>query len=203
MNYLEFEKALRPFAIFSLKDIRKNFPDFDNRRLVEWQNKGYIKKIKRGYYCFAEAEKSESFLYYTANRIYSPSYISLETALYYYGIIPEAVFRVTSVSTRNTVSYETPVGAFEYRNMKPLLFFGYRLTGMDGFSVKMAEPEKLILDYFYYKKTNDPEDVRELRLNEAILKELIDTGKLRKYQKVFQSQALNKRVEILLNMVYA
>ena len=87
--------------------------------------------------------------------------------------------------------------------MKPLLFFGYSLIEMDGFTVKMAEPEKLILDYFYYKKANDLEDVRELRLNEAILKELIDIEKLRKYQKVFQSQALNKRVQILFNMVYA
>ncbi len=203
MNYLEFEKALKPFVIFSLKDIRKKFPGFDNRRLVEWQNKGYIKRIKRGYYCFAETTENESFLYYTANRIYAPSYISLETALYYYGLIPEAVFRVTSVSTRNTASYETPVGVFEYKNIKTLLFFGYSLIGMDGFTIKMAEPEKLILDYFYYKKISSPEDLRELRLNETRMNELINIDKLRRYQKVFQSQALNKRVQHLLNLFYA
>ena len=78
---LEFEKVLKSFPVFSVKDIQKQFPDFDNRRLVEWQQKGYLVKVKRGYYCFSERNRGEQFMYFAANKIYSPSYISFESAL--------------------------------------------------------------------------------------------------------------------------
>lgn len=203
MNYINFEKSLKTYSVFSVKDIKKRFPDMDNRRLVEWQKKGYIIKLKRGYYCFAERKKNEHFLYYAANKMYAPSYISLESALAYYNLIPEGVFMTISVTTRNTASYETSTGNFEYKHLKPVLFFGYKLLQEKDYTIRMAEPEKVILDYFYMNKLNRKEDIEAMRFNEVIFMELIDLNKLKKYQRVFNSKILDKRIKLLLNVINA
>lgn len=203
MKYIEFEKALKPYRVFSLKDIQKRFPAFDKRRLYEWQEKGYITKLKRGYYYFSEEEKSEAFLYFAANRIYKPSYISLESALNYYSLIPEGVFVVTSITTKNTMKYETPLGQYEYKHIKPALFFGYRLLKWNDFTVKIAEPEKLILDFFYLKKYNSQEAITELRFNEDMIRRQIDLDKLNRYQTIFNSKNLNKRINKFLTTINA
>lgn len=203
MNYLEFEKSLREFPIFSIKDIKKRYPDFDNRRLVEWQQKNYIQKIRREYYCFGERKKDENFLLFAANKIYSPSYVSLESALAFYNFIPEGVFLTTSISTRNTARYNTPVGDFSFSHFKALLFFGYKLLQGDGVTVKIAEPEKLILDYLYLKKVNTKYEMVALRFNEIQIKELVDFYKLDKYQKIFNSKVLDKRIKLLKEIIDA
>ena len=203
MNYLAFEKSLREFPVFSIKDIKKRYPDFDNRRLVEWQQKSYIQKIRREYYCFQERKKDEQFLFFAANKIYSPSYVSMESALAYYNLIPEGVFLTTSISTRNTASYNTPVGDFSYNHVKPPLLFGYRLLQNDGVAIKMAEPEKVILDYLYLKKLNSEDDIDALRFNEIQIKEIVDFHKLDKYQRIFNSKVLDKRIKLLKEIINA
>lgn len=203
MNYLEFEKALSPFPVFSVKDIQKRFPGFDSRRLVEWQQKGYLLKLKRGYYCFRERPRGEKFLHFAANKIYSPSYISFESALSYYNLIPESAFTITSATTKNTANYSTPVGNFSYKHLKPLLFFGYKLLKEKDFIVKIAEPEKVILDFFYIKKMNKLEEVKEMRFNEMVAKELINFEKLRKYQRIFNSKIMDNRIQLFIQVINA
>lgn len=203
MNYLLFKKSLEQFPVFSLNDIKKQFSDFDNRRLVEWQRKGYIIKLRRGFYCFEETEKGESFRYFSANKIYSPSYISLESALSYYNLIPEGVFTTTSLTTRNTTSFSTPVGSFSFRNVKAQLFFGYRLLNIQGHTIKIAEAEKALLDYLYLNKIDTPEILEGLRLNESQLLDLLDFDKLRQYSEVFHSKILQKRLQLLKKMIHA
>jgi len=203
MNYLAFEKSLQEFPVFSIKDIKKRYPDFDNRRLVEWQQKNYIQKIRREYYCFQERKKDEQFLFFTANKIYSPSYVSMESALAFYNLIPEGVFMTTSLSTRNTASYSTPVGDFSYNNVKPSLFFGYKLFQNEDIVIKIAEPEKVILDFLYLKKLDSEDDIDALRLNKIQIKELVDFDKLIKYQQIFNSKALHKRITILKEIINA
>ena len=203
MNYLLFKKALEQFPVFSVQDIRKQFNDFDNRRLVEWQKKGYIIKLRRGYYSFEEVDKGEAFRYFSANKLYSPSYISMESALSYYDLIPEGVFTTISLTTRNTTAFSTPVGSFRYRNVKAPLFFGYRLLNIHGHTIKMAEPEKSILDYLYLNKIDTPDMLEGLRLNESQLQDLLDFNKLYQYGEVFHSKKLQKRIQLLKKMIHA
>lgn len=203
MKYLEFEKSLKSYPVFSIKDIKKQFSDFDNRRLVEWQDKGYIVKIRRGYYCFQERNRGEFFLYIAANKIYSPSYISMESALAYYNLIPEGVFMTTSVSTKNTAIYNTAFGNFQYKHIKPMLFFGYKLLPEHDYTIKIAEPEKVILDFFYMNNLKSIEEIEEMRFNEIIVKELISLVKMEKYQKVFNSKILDKRIRMFLKITNA
>ena len=202
MNYQGFRETLHGFKIFSLTDIRKNFPAFDSRRLVEWQEKGYIKKVINRWYTFADIPVEEHLLYWTANRIYQPSYISLETALSYYGLIPEAVYTTTSVSTLKTISFDTHLGAFAYRHVKPAFFFGYRIIEWQGFPIKMAEPEKVILDYLYLNPNlNQDEDWKGLRLNLESIHEVVDVPKLQEYLSIMKIKALEKRVFHFLNFM--
>ena len=115
MKFLEFREELSAFTVFSYPDILKVNPSFDRRRLVEWQAKKYILKIRNGYYCFPQKEINESYLMYISNRIYKPSYISMETALSYYNLIPEAVYLFTGISTRKTMLFESALGNYQYR----------------------------------------------------------------------------------------
>ncbi len=203
MNYLTFEKALRDFPIFSIRDIQKIDSEFDSRRLFEWQQKGYILKIKSGYYCFEPYRKEEQFLNFIANKIYKPSYVSFESALAYYNFIPEGVFTTTSATTLNTSSYNTAVGNFTYRHLKPMLFFGYKLIQEEGFTVKIAEPEKVLLDYFYLNKINSMNEMIEMRFNEIRLKDMIDFEKLENYQKIFDSTTVTKRIRLFKKVINA
>ena len=203
MNYLLFKKALEKFPVFSSQDIKKQFSDFDNRRLVEWQEKGYIIKLRRGYYSFEEVEKGESFRYFSANKMYSPSYISMESALSYYNLIPEGVFTTVSLTTRNTTSFSTPLGSFKYRNVKSQLYFGYRLLNIHGHTIKMADPEKSILDYLYLNKIDTSEILEGIRLNEPQIRDLLDFNKLYQYEKLFHSKILQKRLQLLKKMIHA
>ena len=122
MNYVLFKDNLHHFKIFSLTDIRKIFPKFDSRRLVEWQQKGYIKKVINRWYTFSDTKPEDHLLFWTANRIYQPSYISLEAAMAWYGLIPEAVYTITSITTLKTKSYDTFMTTFSYRHVKSGFF---------------------------------------------------------------------------------
>jgi predicted transcriptional regulator of viral defense system len=202
MNYLLFREKLQRFKIFSLTDVKKIFSSFDSRRLVEWQEKGYIKKVINRWYVFADVSKEDNLLLWVANRIYQPSYISLETALSYYGLIPEAVYTTTSMSTLKTASFDTSLGTFAYRHVKPKLYFGYRVVEWQGFPIKIAEPEKVILDYLYLNpKLNRNEDWQSLRLNQEILHNIVDVKKLQEYLSIFQAKALDKRASNFLTFM--
>jgi len=203
VTYLEFERTFNAFPIFSVKDIKKQFPDFDSRRLVEWQHKGYLLKVRRGYYCFVHREKGGHYLYFAANKVYSPSYISMESALAYYNFIPEGVFTATSITTKNTANYDTPIGHFEYRHVKPSFFFGYKLLRGNEFTIKIAEPEKVILDYLYLNSLNDKEQIESMRINSIQVIEQIDFNKLELYQKIFSSSVLDKRVRMFNQVIHA
>ncbi len=199
MNYHTFRERLDQNGLFSIGDIKKSFPDFDSRRLVEWQSKGYIRKIINRWYLFADVLVDEPMRFRIANRIYHPAYISMESALEYYHLIPEAVFTTTSLSTNKTIVFDTPAGAYAYSRVKPALFFGYQIVERHGFPVKIAEPEKLLLDYLYLNThIKSEKEIMGMRLNQERLRELLHLDKFHQYLRLFHSKALTKRSMILL-----
>lgn len=202
MNFIEFKKKLGNFVVFSLKDIRKIEANFDLRRLNEWQKKGYLKMIRRGHYIFSDLEVNESVLFLIANKIYSPSYISLEMAFSYYNLIPEAVYGVTSVTSNKTNNFKTDFGEFIYRHIKSELMFGYKLVEYKNNNFRIAEIEKAVLDYFYlnsHLKTEN--DFVEMRFNSEEFKILANIDKLNKYLKAFNNKSLEKRIKRFLNYI--
>lgn len=195
MKFLELKSELKDFTIFSLNEIRNIEPDFYRPRLNEWQDKGYIKKVVRGYYIFSDLQLSEETLFKIANRIYLPSYISLESALSYYHLIPESVYGITSISTRKTYHFLTSIGEFIYRTLKPPLFFGYDLIKFHEKYLKMASMEKALLDYFYLHTDIETEqDFDSLRINKEMFFEQMDEKKLMNFLVKFNQKKLTGRI---------
>ena len=198
MIYFEFREALLPFQVFSIRDIKKLFPNFDSKRLVEWQHKGYLHKLVNKWYLFSECVVDEPLLFRISNCIYRPSYISLESALAYYHLIPEAVYTQKAITTRKTISYTTPVGTLDYHSLKPALFFGYTILHKGSLPIMMAEIEKAVLDYLYLNASlKSAKDIEQLRFNYIELHNSLNWEKLGKYQLAFESKTLDKRIKEL------
>jgi len=198
MNYLTFRKAFYDFTVIALADICAVEPNFHRRRLNEWQDKGYLTKIIKGYYRFSDTPLDENSLFETANRIYAPSYVSLEMALSHYGFIPEAVYGITSAATRPTKTFSTAIGTFIYRSLKPRLFFGYRIeTYGSQKHWALAAPEKAILDYLYlHPSMAGIEDFNTLRLETETVGQKIRESDFFAYLDRFGNQALTRRATL-------
>lgn len=198
MQYIQLKTLLAKFVIFSLTDIKKIYPEFHRRRLNEWQDKGYIKKIIKGYYVFTDLSLNENIFFYIANKIYSPSYVSLEMALSYYNLIPEGVYKITSVSTRRTYDFKTGIAEFSYRALNPKIFFGYELIKYNDKCFKIATVEKALLDYFYLNvNLNEEDDFRSLRFNKEVFLKKIDKETINGYLKKINQKKLTKRINKL------
>lgn len=195
MKYLLSREKLLSMGVFSISHVKIFFPEFDNRRLVEWQEKGYLKKIVNKWYVFSELELGTENLFGIANKIYAPSYVSLESAFSHYNLIPEGVFTITSVSPRKTSKFQTEIGNFSYRSLQSKIFFGYRIKQIGNSYFAVADLEKCLLDFLYLNPSYMAlEDFESLRLNSSILLQ-IKWGLLEDYLKVFKNISLEKRVE--------
>jgi predicted transcriptional regulator of viral defense system len=143
----------------------------DRRRLVEWQKTGKIERIANNWYWFEENQPNESDLFYLANKIYSPSYISLETALSYYGMIPEQSFTIQSVSTRKTKQLTWRNHHFVWQSVQNRFYVDYKLIFLGKIHLCIASPEKALLDLIYLRKDlRNKADIESLRLNENFMK---------------------------------
>ncbi len=201
--FQRFQIKMSTYLVFSINDIVKEFPSFDKKALVYWQKKGYIKKIRNRFYYFANTEKEEFLLFFISNKIYHPSYISFESALAYYNVIPEGVYTITSATTLKPTTFLTNEGTFAYRKIKSSLFFGYQLVNYQNQHIKIAGLEKTVLDYIYLNtKIATVDDFDTLRWNKEILRNL-DVKMLVEYQQLFQSKALNKRMNQFLKYIDA
>lgn len=202
MKYLELKESLKDFTVFSLSDIERIDSNFHRRRLNEWQEKGYIKKIIKGYYIFSDLELNENKLFEIANRIYKPSYISLEIALSYYHLIPESVYTITSVSTQKTYKFTTRIATFSYRSIKPSLYFGYNIIQYDEKHFKIASIEKALLDYFYlHPGVKTGPDFGSLRINKDIFHKSVNEAKVHSLLEKFNQKSLEKRISNFLEFI--
>lgn len=194
MKIFDFLQTFEQKPVFSTQDIEKAFPGFDPKNLVRWQAKGFVQRLRNRWYALPGKIRQEEDLFLIANSIYSPSYVSLESVFSYYGWIPEGVFMVTSVTTLKTNAFKTPQGSFRYSSVRPSLYFGYRLAPHGKIKIRIAEPEKALLDYlFFHPKLAVPEDFIDARLNKSVLLETLNDEKLSRYLSIFDSQALDRR----------
>ena len=164
--------------------------------------KGDLLRLRSGLYLFGEEYRSRpSHPFEIANHIREPSYVSLESALSYYGLIPEAVYTTTSVTTQLRLEQKTPVGQFSYSHLKSNYFnFGfYRAQEkMNHQEVKflIATPLKALMDYIVLRKKNYRriEEVEEdLRFNLLEFKsytKFINQNKIEELLKIYKSHRL-------------
>lgn len=202
MTYLEFREKLLELGCFSIQQVYAWQPDFDRNNLTRWVKRGLLIRLRQEYFAFPEYLRRPDFAQYIANRIYRPSYISLHTALSFYGMIPEAVVQITSVTSLKTTTFKNPFGEYSYKNIKPDLIFGYEPRPLaDGKTLLFATPEKALLDLLYlYPFYNDAGELEQLRLDEDYMQEDLNRERLDEYRIRFGSKALDRRVASLLKI---
>lgn len=186
-------------ACFNIHQVYAWQPEFDRNNMVRWTRKGYLIRLRQGVYTFPEYKAVPDAASYFAGKMYSPSYISLHTALSFYGLIPEAVVQITSVTSLKTASFTNAFGDFSYKSVKPGLMFGYEPRQvMDGRSLSFATREKAVLDLLYLYPFYDTEaEIEQLRLDDELLHSDLRLDRLEAFLEKFNSHALEQRVRLL------
>lgn len=166
MKYLEFKNRVQDMPVFFSRDlgIFKENRQVVRNQIRRWQVQGLLFKLRKGVYVLNKHDrKVEPSKLFIANQLYGPSYISLEYALNFYGLIPERVVDITSVSTRKTKEFQNEFGVFVYRHIKKSCFTGFSM-GQDeaGLSYFIAAPEKAVVDFFYFNLKSFKENFQEV-----------------------------------------
>lgn len=192
---MEFNSLLKVlqknrFYIFSLDDLRVFYPHESSanlkKEMYRWRNKGLVAGLKKGLYELTFPQEMAIPDMVIANKLYEPSYVSLETALSHYSVIPEIAMAVTSITTKPTRHFKNRHGLFIYRTLRPKSFTGYYLEKMSGFEVMLAEPEKAVIDYLYFKaRRGEKVDYESERFDKTIISKM-NKNKLKKYAGAFK-----------------
>lgn len=195
LKRLEVEEKLKSsmLPVFTPREFRDVFDvsmntaqSFIKRNLKS----GLFIKLRNNYYQLKDSNPSG---YFIANKLYQPSYVSLETALAHYQIIPEVVYSYTSVTTKATREFVTQNTIFSYQKIKPAAYRGYSARNIEGYIVLIAEPEKALADYLYFA------DLKKLMLNDRLKLGKIDRAKLTEFVKLFKRPSTTK----LIDEIYA
>jgi len=145
-------------------------------KVSKLEKSGKIIRLKKGLYVISpDLSKQILSEELIANHLSGPSYISFETALSYYGLIPERVYTVKSATTKRKKVYHTPIGIYEYITV-PEDYFSIGLTQkiiQDSYAFVIATPEKALCDMilstsglrFQSKKAIDEYLWEDIRIN--------------------------------------
>lgn len=153
MKWIDFERQIKKKGIklFSSLDVQR----FLGRSKVavtflihRLKKQGYVQSVKRGLYILSDEQIPDLYL---ANKLYEPSYISLEFALSYHRVIPETVYEITSVTPKTPRRFEALGKIYSYRKIKKAAFTGYMIEKQRGFSFQIADPEKAFVDTNYFR----------------------------------------------------
>ncbi|MDD2731867.1 MAG: hypothetical protein PHI53_01575 [Candidatus Pacebacteria bacterium] len=195
LNRINVEKKLKlmGISIFSPIEFRNIFgvsPNTASAFIKRNIKSGLFLKLRSGFYMISDSNPA---LYLIANKLYEPSYVSLNTALSHYGIIPEVVYAVTSITTKASREFNTPKGSLIYQKIKKEAFTGYGLKLIDNDNVLIAEPEKALADYLYFV------DLKKVSLSDRLELKKIKKDELIKFVKLFKHESMFK----LVDQIYA
>jgi predicted transcriptional regulator of viral defense system len=165
-------------------------------QVSRWTRAGKLIQIKRGIYLLApEYRRTELYEPYLASILEKPSYISMEKALEYHGLIPEGVPVYTSVTTKRPCRHISPAGTFDYRHINSRLFWGYYSITVRGQTAFMASCEKALLDLIYLKGMKiSVEFLEEMRLQNI---EKIDPEILGRYAAKFLKPGMVRAARLI------
>ncbi len=181
MKYGELIKKCSDLPLIESKTAAAIFQERETdvaRQFGRWVKTGQLIQLKRGIYLLPKEYGGKQFNgYYLACVLLRPSYISLEKALEFYGLIPEGVFVYTALTTRRANFFSNLAGKFSYRHIQPGLFWGYDTVEKGNTAFYLATPEKALLDYIYVNRVSiDQGFLQELRLQNT--REVINKKKL-------------------------
>lgn len=189
MNYQQVRQELKKhhLEVFTTQEFINIFgvsPSVAATKLTRYKQAGYLISPRRSvYYLKNEVEDK----YKIANKVYTPSYISLDSALAKYHLIPETVYAITSVTTKATREFTDDQTVYRYYRIKKGAFTGYHQEG----DTLWADPEKAIVDYLYFVSQGKRE------LNDRLNLKKIDKDKILFYAEFFNNNRLNLLIKVL------
>lgn len=164
MKRREITSMMKPYPVrthTTLALMTSESPAYIARQVTEWSKKWWLIKLKR--WVYVPAESMEWLDRLTISRwVVDPSYVSCESALSYYGMIPEGVTFTTCITPKKTQEYTTPVGIFSYKQLSPKFFRGWEQRDQ----MYIATPEKAFLDYLWlHPDTCHEQTIQSLRIH--------------------------------------
>ena len=191
MDILRFSNAMRRsgLLLFTCRQAERMAPGYApgllRLQLHQWRSKGCLRRLKRGLYQLSRPEELVIPDFHVANRLYEPSYVSLDSALSHFQILPETAAQVTSVTSKPTRRFHNTHGLFLYFTIRPKAYTGYSLTRMQGVEIRLAEPEKALMDRLYagLRRGESLDQISDRWDRRAISK--FDRGKLGYYASLF------------------
>jgi predicted transcriptional regulator of viral defense system len=195
MNYKDLLKIAGGLSCFTTRFLAAG-EDLSQIRLqlARWVKDGRVIKLHKGLYTIAQPyRKITPAAFSIANALKTPSYISLQSALSWHGLIPEFVPVVTSVTTGRPQTLLTPVGRFEFRHIQTDLFWGFQKVQLpDKQDAFVATAEKALLDLVHLTAGGDKlEFLEELRLQNL---DKLNKDVLRQYGEKSDSPKLKRAV---------
>ncbi|HWR02176.1 MAG TPA: hypothetical protein VN371_09970 [Chlorobaculum sp.] len=137
-----------------------------NDKIVRMIDDGLLQPIRKGLYTVSpEITGIPLSLPLVANLLYGPSYVSMDYALSHYGIIPERVIEVTSMTTKRGKVYNLPVGRYSYTHSQLELYSVgiIRIENVDRTGYLMASPEKALCDKLIFTRNLNVQSERVLQ----------------------------------------
>lgn len=169
-------------------------------QLSRWVKAGKLIQLTKGLYTLAEPyRKVTPHPFVLANAMKKASYVSLQSALGYYGMIPEHVPTVTSVTTQRPEEVETPLGQFAFRHIKNSWFHSYQQIDLgSGQRAFIATPEKALLDLVYLTPgSNNYDFLTELRLQNF---EQLDLNRVLELAEKSKSPKLQQTAKLIVKL---
>ncbi len=158
-----------------------------------------IIQLKRGVYCLGPKNLKQPInLFEVANKIYSPSYVSLESSLSFHGLIPEGVMTVTSISSKRSKEFENELGIFSYSKDQKFNFLGVERVVYNDSIFLMAEPTRALIDLIilnHIKSIHLDDWFDSLRIDQKELKKLISIKLLRQLGGIYKNQSVNQFIK--------
>ncbi|MEI6596972.1 MAG: hypothetical protein WCL13_02030 [bacterium] len=156
----------------SLKLLEKDDNNL-NANLKYWLKIGDLVALKKGFYIFKDKYEKETakdeYLEYLANRLLSPSYLSLEYVLNKYQLLSEPARVLTSISDKTAREFSNSLGTWRYYSLPAKLFIGYKIKYFKNQPIAEASKAKALFDFLYlrFRRGNEPAEksLADLRLN--------------------------------------
>lgn len=135
-------------------------------KIANLETEGRIIRLKRGMYVVSPDESGKLLsTELIANHLYGPSYVSMESALRYYGLIPESIQMVRSMATKRSRVFENSISKFEYINCSEDYYrIGINQKIGDDYSFLIASPEKALCDLISYTPEVRPRFIKAMLL---------------------------------------
>jgi len=199
VNFNDFKQQLQGLTVFTNLQAQQMAGEHIATTLTHWIHRGYIVRLRRGLYTFPELVEPPYTPLRLAQYIYSPSYISLQTALHYHGLTTEYTSQLNSVTTLKTAHFYNDAGIYSYQTVQPHFYYGYNtVTTAQGETMLMATPEKALLDLLHFNPTcRTRDDMLQLSLNGQQLRQQLNMGLLTEYLARSTSPSLTQRMAVL------